>query len=142
MWGWNAFSTARLGGSRALFAGPENADALHRRTPINRQHKPPVSELAIRLFMKMQRCRNCDRWWDLHTELRREVGAKLWKWPCIEDPHAGNPEKPGTYNYERWKPDEKARARWRALEQGARELRRREREVRRAAKAIPEPEPA
>jgi len=90
-----------------------------RRTPINRQHKPPVSELAIRLFMKMQRCRNCDRWWDLHTELRREVGAKLWEWPCIEDPHAGNPEKPGTYNYERWKPDEKARARWRALEQGA-----------------------
>ena len=51
-----------------------------RRTPINRQHKPPVSELAIRLFMKMQRCRNCDRWWDLHTELRREVGAKLWEW--------------------------------------------------------------
>jgi len=69
-----------------------------RRTPINRQHKPPVSELAIRLFMKMQRCRNCDRWWDLHTELRREVGAKLWERPCIEDPHAGNPEKPGTYS--------------------------------------------
>jgi len=97
-----------MAGSRARSAGPENADA--RRTPIARQHKPPVSERAIRLFMKMQRCRDRDRWWDLHTELRREVGAKLWEWPCIEDPHAGNPEEPATYNYERWKPDEKARA--------------------------------
>src|ERR1700758_2226251 len=106
-----------------------------RRTPINRQHRPPVSVRAVRLFMKMRRCRDSDRWWDLHTELRREVGAKLWEWPCIEDPRAGNPEIPGTYNYERWKPDEKARERWRALEQGARELRRQERAAWRAKAA-------
>ena len=61
-----------------------------RRTPIARQHKPPVSERAIRLFMKMQ---DRDRWWDLHTELRREVGAKLWEWRCIEDPHCRQSRK-------------------------------------------------
>jgi hypothetical protein len=111
-----------------------------KRVPLSRQHTPPVSERAIRLFIKMQRYPRTwrdDRWWDLEQELRHEVHAKLWDYPCIEDPAEGNPETPGTGNYDRWRPNETARALWRALNAGARELRRRERAARRER----EPEP-
>src|SRR5262245_7224343 len=102
-----------------------------RRTPIRRQHEPPVRETAVKIFMQMQRlvctcdpdrpyedCDGCKQWSDLHHRLHRELGAKIWEFPCIENPHSGNPEPPGTYNHEHWQPDEKGRARWRALEQG------------------------
>ena len=113
-----------------------------RRTPINRQHKPPVSELAVRLFMKMQRHEwMSDRWWELEHQLRHEVRAKLWDYPCVEDPRQGNPEKVGTYNHEHWRPNETARALWRVLDAGARELRRRDREARRAKATPPSPPP-
>jgi hypothetical protein len=126
-----------------------------RRTPIARSRTPPVTPEAVRLFRAMQRCRctcepdrvghkqcaGCERWWDLHTELRRETRSKLWDWPCIEDPSEGNPHPPGTYNHERWKPDLEARELWRALDQGAREMRRQERAARCAKAAQPEATP-
>jgi len=115
-----------------------------RRTPIRRQHEPPVTETAIRLFMAMQRlrctcdrdkpykdCEGCKQWWDLEHRLGRELGARLWEFPCIENPRVENPEPPGTYNHARWQSDEKGRERWRELERGAKELRRRERAIRR-----------
>jgi hypothetical protein len=49
-----------------------------------------------------QRCGGCERWWDLHSELHREVRARLWQWPCIQFKH--------------WKPDLEAQALWRELE--------------------------
>jgi len=61
---------------------------------VTRDRVGEFSERAIRLYTEMRRCRDRDRW-----------SAKLWEWPCVEDRHAGNSEKPGTYNYERWKPD-------------------------------------
>jgi hypothetical protein len=112
-----------------------------RRTPIRRQHEPPVSETSIKIFMQMQRlvctctpnkpyddCPGCQQWWDLEHRLRHELGARLWEFPCIEHPAWGNPEPPGTYNHARWQPDEKGRERWRALQHGANELRRREKQ--------------
>jgi hypothetical protein len=116
-----------------------------RRTPIRRQHEPQINEAAVRLFIAMQRlrctcdpnnrfyeCPGCKQWRDLEHRLSREIGAKIWEYSCIENPRTGNPEPLGTYNHARWQPDEKGRERWRALEQGAKELRRRERAIRRA----------
>jgi hypothetical protein len=50
------------------------------------------------------------------SHLHRELKCKPWE-QAVEDPDAGNPEPAGTYNYEHWRPDEGARARWRALEE-------------------------
>jgi hypothetical protein len=116
-----------------------------RRTPIRRQHEPQIDEAAIRIFMMMQccvctcnererfsKCPGCTKWWDLEHQLSREIGAKVWEFPCIESPHWGNPEPVGSNNHTHWQPDEKGRERWQALEQGAKELRRRKRAIRRA----------
>jgi hypothetical protein len=116
-----------------------------KRTPIARQHNAPVTETAIKLFIQMQRlrctcdpekrfdeCPGCERWKALEEHLGRELGCRPWEYPAIQDPRAGNPEPPGTYNYERWQPDLKARERWKALARGTRELRRQERQARRA----------
>jgi len=110
-----------------------------RRTPIARSREPQVTETAVKIFTQMQRCSG-ERWWDLHDYLRRELHAKLWEWPCIEDPREGNPHAPGSYNHEHWEPDLKAQERWKALERGAREMRRQERAARRATKAVSESE--
>jgi hypothetical protein len=93
-----------------------------KRTPINRDRNPPVTERAVRIFMRMQRCpREGDRWWQLHSELADEVQAKPWAWPAIEDPRHKIPE-----------PDEEAQALWKVLDAAARDLRTRERQARRS----------
>ena len=100
---------------------------------------PPVSETAIRIFMRMRRCpEEGDRWWDLHSKLARELGAHPSEWPCIQRPE--NPYPPEHGNYEWWERqrDPVCQERWRLLEEGARELRRRDREARKVA----EPEAA
>jgi len=101
-----------------------------RRTPLNRQHRPPITEAAVRIFIEMQvqrctcsprdagtnikECPGCERYWAVHSRLSAELGCRPWEYPCIEDPDA-----PPT-NYER---DPQALARWRALEAGTRVLR-------------------
>jgi hypothetical protein len=107
-----------------------------RRTPIDRSRKPQITVAAIQLFKKMRYCRNENRWWQLHGALCDELATPAWAWPCIENPADGNPYPAGTANHTNWEPDEDARERWCALEQGARELRRREREARRAKSAV------
>lgn len=107
-----------------------------RRTPIDRSRKPQITITAIRLFERMRRCRDDDRWWALHGSLCDELGTWPWEWPAIENPAGGNPHPPGTANHASWEPDEEARERWRALEAGARELRKREREARRAKAVV------
>src|SRR5262249_32215020 len=87
---------------------------------------------------KLCRCAGCNRWWELHEHLSDEVRAKVWEFPVVEDPRAGNPEPPGTLNHTRWRPDERGRALWRALTAGACQLRREERARRIAARAQPE----
>jgi hypothetical protein len=136
-----------------------------RRTPIRRRRTPPVSLTAVKIFREMLRCPctcedspsvcgdfderclrrdcpGCERYWELNSHLHRELKCKPWE-QAVEDPDAPNPEPAGTYNYERWRPDEGARARWRALEEGVRRLRREEREMRRArAEARQQPAPS
>jgi len=70
------------------------------------------------------RCEGCEQWWTLHAELHRELRARLWDWPVVESPNSACPYPAGSAAAQAWKPDEEARARWRALEAGARELRR------------------
>jgi hypothetical protein len=131
-----------------------------RRTPISRQYTPSITETAIKVFMEMQRCyctcpprdpdnpgarkdcSGCAKWWALHSDLCHELGKRPWQWPCIEDPRAGNPEPLGTLNHAEWRPDEEARARWRALEAGARELRRQQRQAKRNAQPDATPPPS
>jgi|SRR6516165_3021249 hypothetical protein len=115
-----------------------------RRTPIGRRRTPPVSLTAVKIFREMLRCPctcedspsvcgdfnerlrrdcpGCERYWELSSHLHRELKCKPWE-QTVEDPDAGNPEPAGTCNHERWRPDEGARARWRALEEGIRQLR-------------------
>ena len=121
------------------------------RTPIDRRRRAPrVTLAAVKIFVEMRRCActfdpedrydkcaGCERWWELHKHLSRELHCKPWEFPAIENPDAGNPELPGTHNYERWRPDERGRALWRALDTGAREMRRAERARRRAEAAAP-----
>jgi hypothetical protein len=87
-----------------------------RRIPIRRRRAPPVSLTAVKIFREMLRCPGCERYWELSSHLHRELKCKPWE-QAVEDPDAGNPEPAGTYNYEHWRPDEGARARWRALEE-------------------------
>src|SRR5262245_44749719 len=95
-----------------------------KRTPIARSHNAPVTETAIKIFMQMQRlrctcdpnkrfgtCPACERWKILEQHLSHELQCRVWEYPCIQDPRAGNPEPPGTHNYERWTPDGAARER-------------------------------
>jgi hypothetical protein len=38
-------------------------------------------------------CNACERWYDLHTELNRELQCRPWQWPCVgrQGPkHAGS----------------------------------------------------
>jgi hypothetical protein len=103
------------------------------RTPRQPAQRIPVTERAIRLFMRMRRYEERDeRWWDLHNELFDEVHAKPWNWPCVQPPDACADDfaPPGTRNHRTWKPNLAAQALWRALEDGARELRRRDRAAR------------
>jgi hypothetical protein len=125
-----------------------------RRTPISRQRTPQVTPTAVKIFEAMRRCvctcdpddrfdecPGCKRWWDLHHHLSHELGCKPWEFPCIEEPRGRNPEPTSTYNHELWQPDLAAQERWRALEDGAREMRRAERAARRAKAAPPRSPP-
>jgi len=108
-----------------------------KRVPVNRQRQAQITPTAIKLFVEMRRCRctcdpdvrfppkcdGCKRYDDLDDHLRHELDCKPWNFPTLEDPDA--PLHPTC------RPDEEARELWRALEAGARELRRREREARR-----------
>jgi hypothetical protein len=96
-----------------------------KRIPIGRSPTPKITVTAVRLFESMQRlvccmcgpseCRHCRRWWDLHSELHKELGARLWQWPCIEHPGTRSPYPRGSEADKRWEPDLDAQAMWRAL---------------------------
>jgi hypothetical protein len=106
-----------------------------RRIPLNRQHTPPVTEHAIRLFMQMQQHPwYSESWWQLEHQLRREVHARPWNFPCVEPEDAAR--------YQTWEPNETAQALRQALEAGARELRRQQRQAKRNAQPDTTPPPS
>jgi hypothetical protein len=112
-----------------------------------------ITETAIRIFLQMRRrrctcdpddrgyrprdCAGCKRWNELDELLRTELKSGPHEWPTVEDPKARV--------HPTCQPDERGRKLWRALEAGARELRRKEREARCAARqpstppTLPEP---
>lgn len=32
------------------------------------------------------RCAACEEWWEHHSVLWHELRAKLWEWPCTDEP--------------------------------------------------------
>lgn len=110
-------------------------------------HAQPITETAVKIFLQMRRCRctcepdergyrpfdcaGCNRRDELDDLLRAELKSKPWEWPTFENPYV--PVHPTC------KPDERGRKLWLALEAGIRELRRREREARRAARQASTP---
>jgi hypothetical protein len=108
-----------------------------KRTPI---HRPPIAEItptAINLFTEMRairctckridwaaywerdECDGCRHWWELHSDLHRELHSKPWEWPCIEHPDARSPYPNDSPADLAWRPDEQAQALWRALDEAA-----------------------
>ena len=104
---------------------------LQPKTPENED----ISAEAVRLFREMceiectcepidwggrywerVQCAACDEWWRLHSLLHKELGAKLWEWPCIQHPEAVSCFPEGSPAAKAWKPDLEAQARWLALE--------------------------
>lgn len=81
-----------------------------KRIPIKRDLNARITLRAVELFRAMEAlectcepttwgddgnwrnpppsCASCEKWWDLHNQLWRELGAKPWEWPCIWDPDA------------------------------------------------------
>src|SRR5262249_59702505 len=109
-----------------------------KRVPLHRRSRTmAITDAALRLFEEMRAlpctcddrnkhrgCPGCDRWWDLHRELRRALNERMWNFPTISR------ERPD--GRRRW-PDDSEQARY--LQLGA------ALKARRAAKAVPEPEP-
>ena len=98
-----------------------------KRIPLNRQHRTPITPMAVELFAQMQHCVcdcpddfdfthdercDCQRYCELERQLRRELRCKIWE-QAVEDPAA--PVHPTR------RPDEEARQRWLALEVALRE---------------------
>jgi len=116
--------------------GPIRKPLLH---PARNQ---PITETAVKVFLQMRRCRctcepddrgyrpldcaGCKRWNELDELLRSELKSGPHEWPTVENPHISA--------HPTCKPDERGRRLWLALEAGARELRRKERAARRAAR--------
>src|SRR5262245_42292236 len=66
-------------------------------------------------YWERTQCAGCEEWWRLHSLLHKELGAKLWEWPCIQHPEAVTCFPEGSTAAKTWKPDLRAPARWRAL---------------------------
>jgi hypothetical protein len=127
---------------RRRYFGPSNNVILFPSGEPGRAPTPKITVAAVKLFERMRRlvcctcepseCRHCHRWWDLYAELHKELGARLWQWPCIEDPETRNPYRSGSSAYHSWQPDLEAQELWKALASASRELQR----VRRAAAKV------
>jgi len=74
-----------------------------RRVPLARLPTAQITPRAVELFEAMGRlrftcpppspsrslCGGCQRWYDLHDELHRELGAKPWQWPVVARQSSG-----------------------------------------------------
>jgi hypothetical protein len=126
-----------------------------KRIPTGRSVTLQITPLAIQLFEEMRRldnlcmcpsidwggkywvrneCAACERWWELHSQLHDELQCKPWHWPAIENPDVENPYPPGSAAHQRWKPNLRGQAMWRALAAASREAKRARRAREAAAK--------
>jgi hypothetical protein len=91
-----------------------------------------ITETAVKLFREMRlchctcpprdfdepeftECSACKTWWSLHFDLHRQLGRKLWQWPCVQHPAARSPYPKDSPADRDWKPDVEAQALWQAL---------------------------
>ena len=80
----------------------------HQATPTKERTRVFTPE-AIAAFKRMEAAETDREWWDAHAVLWHEVGAKVWEWPCFEDPRDECPYPPGCEAARRW---HEMRARW------------------------------
>ena len=64
---------------------------------IDKRRDVVISERAVEVFREMKSlarrcvcggsgdCSACERWWDLHSVLYREIGLPPWCWPVIRE---------------------------------------------------------
>jgi hypothetical protein len=118
-------------------------DVTTKRVPIDRPRRHEITARAVELFVAMEKiecvcsardwageywkhefCQGCERWWRMHSQLHRELRLKPWHWPAYTHPEAVCPYPEGTPAAQKWKPDTRGHAVFRALEAAAREARR------------------
>lgn len=58
-----------------------------KRVPLHREHRRQFTPEALATFSRLRGATYySDEWWSAHNELHRQLGAKLWEWPCVEPP--------------------------------------------------------
>ena len=58
-----------------------------KRVPLHREHRRQFTPEALATFSRLRGTTYySDEWWSAHNELHRQLGAKLWEWPCGEPP--------------------------------------------------------
>jgi hypothetical protein len=103
---------ARLGRAQIFAAA---LDAFRRMQQLEQQCTCAPDRLGWRLWCAGG-CSTCDQWWEHHAILHRELRLRPWQFPAVEHPDAQCPYPAGSYAAGRWRPDEEAQARYRALE--------------------------
>lgn len=94
-----------------------------KRTPLKRNMKRQIIPEAVEVFRRMEaaasactcepidwdgeywkheQCPACRGWWDAHARLWVLVGAKLWQFPCVQDPEDECPYPEGCHAAAHW----------------------------------------
>jgi hypothetical protein len=79
---------------------------------------PPI-DWGGKYWQRPPACASCDRWWDQHSILHRELQLEPWYWPVYQHPDAGPPYPEGSSAAKHWKPDLEGQARYRLLKAAA-----------------------
>ena len=115
-----------------------------KRTPLKRRAQQRITPEAIEVFLRMEAaasactcaprdwegeywkgepCSACGDWWQAHGRLWVLVGAKLWQFPCIQDPEDECPYPEGSHAAAHWQRTRQERPEafelYRALKQAA-----------------------
>jgi hypothetical protein len=75
------------------------------RIPIHRPPRSRHTAEALAIFRQLralplcacEKCRTCDKWWNLYVALHHALKAKPWMWPAVDDP-----EHPRTGEADAW----------------------------------------
>jgi hypothetical protein len=83
---------------------------------VSKEREFQITDAAVQLFDQMRRCRDEERWWELHHALSDELDCRPWQFPCIQNP--AEPLHPSL------RPDPEARELWERLAEASRDRRR------------------
>jgi hypothetical protein len=96
-----------------------------KRTPRRLEAKRVITLRAVEIFRRLRAAPyESEQWWEAHSALHDELGARPWQWPCVSDPRAVNPYPVDSHAWKDWErgrqePSEAAEL-WRALAKAAR----------------------